>query len=164
MIFLTVGTQFPFDRLIRAVDEAVVRNGPKEKVFAQVGRGSRYRPRNFKHVPLLEKQVFDKCVKEASAIISHSGVGTIITALQHDKPLLVMPRLKKYGEVVNDHQLEIAEKFEQLGHVLVACDENDLSVKLQQLTSFIPKPRESQATIVARRIKRFLAQAGAARR
>lgn len=155
MIFLTVGTQFPFDRLVRGIDQAFNDGLIGEEIFAQIGESS-YKPRNFESVASLEKKVFDKCLKEASSIISHAGMGTIIMALDNEKPLLAMPRSKKYGEVVNDHQAAIARKFEELGHLLVAYQINELPVKIKQLKSFVPRPRESQAKVVADRIRQFL--------
>ena len=118
MIFLTVGTQFPFDRLVKAVDKAAGANGFEEHIVAQIGESS-YCPENFEAAPALEKAVFDQHISKADCIISHAGMGTITMALDHRKPLLVMPRLKKYGEVVNDHQRAIAKKFEQLGYLLM---------------------------------------------
>ena len=132
MIFLTVGTQFSFDRLVRVVDEVVGKNGFEEEIFAQIGDSS-YQPHNFKAVSFLEKKVFDKRICEASCIISHAGVGTIVIALENNKPLLVMPRLKRYGEVVNDHQAALARKFGELGHILVAYSEEELPEKLREL-------------------------------
>jgi len=155
MIFLTVGTQFPFDRLVKAVDELVGRNGFDEQIFAQIGDSS-YKPRNFKAIPLLEKKVFDKNISEASCIVSHAGIGTIAMALDNEKPLLVMPRSRKYGEVVNDHQAAIARKFEQLGHILVAYDVEDLSDGIHKLKSFVPRERKANPDAVADRIRRFL--------
>lgn len=155
MIFLSVGTQFPFDRLVKAVDDAFDDDLIDEEVFAQTGKSS-YRPRNFESVPSLDKSLFDKRLKEASGIISHAGVGTIMTALDNEKPLLVMPRLKRYGEVVNDHQLAIARRFEELGHILAVYKEKDLSEKIKELKGFVPRPRENQAGIVAARISEFL--------
>ena len=155
MIFLTVGTQFPFDRLVKAVDETVSKNGLDEQIFAQVGTTT-YRPRNFEAVPSLEKTLFDKHFSEADSIISHAGMGTITMALDSGKPLLVMPRLSKYGEVVNDHQLAIAKKFEQLGYLLVAYDAEDLPAKVVKLKSFVPQERHSEAKLVADRISVFL--------
>jgi UDP-N-acetylglucosamine transferase subunit ALG13 len=155
MIFLTVGTQFPFERLVKSVDEIIGRNGFKEEIFAQIG-DSAYQPRNFEAVPSLEKHLFDKCIREASGIISHAGVGTIIMALNNGKPLLVMPRLKRYGEVINDHQVAIAEKFEELGHILVAYQEKDLLENFKKLKGFVPKPRENQAKELVNRINTFL--------
>jgi beta-1,4-N-acetylglucosaminyltransferase len=155
MIFLTVGTQFPFDRLVKCIDEFIGRNGFEDEVFAQIGHSS-YRPRNFEYVESLEKGKFDRLIQNASHIIGHAGIGTIITALDNNKPLLVMPRLKKQGEVVNDHQAAIAKKFEELGQVLAAYSAKELPEKIKLLSSFVPKVRESQAHIVAQRITRFL--------
>ena len=155
MIFLTVGTQFPFDRLVKAVDDVIAQNGFEERVFAQIGSSS-YRPHNFEAVSSLEKKVFDQYICESSGIISHAGIGTITVALENHKPLLVMPRLKKYSEVVNDHQVAICRKFEQLGHILVAYDIKYLPQKVQELKNFTLEPRKSQAVAVAERISRLL--------
>ena len=155
MIFLTVGTQFPFDRLVKAVDKVVGQNGFEEKLFAQISDTS-YQPHNFEAVSSLEKKVFDRYVHEAYCIISHAGMGTITMALEHKKPLLVMPRLKKYGEVVNDHQVAIAKKFEELGNVLVVNTEDELAEKIEQLKSFVPQPRKVQTKAVIDRISKFL--------
>ncbi len=155
MIFLTVGTQFSFDRLVRAVDEAVGRNGFDEQIFAQVGAGS-YRPKNFEAVPSLAKAMFDERLCAADSVISHAGIGTITMALDHKKPLLVMPRLARYDDVVNDHQLALAEKFEQLGHLLLARCPEEVAGKLEQLKSFVPRARRAQPEAAARRISDFL--------
>ncbi|HCO96274.1 MAG TPA: glycosyl transferase family 28 [Phycisphaerales bacterium] len=155
MIFLIVGTQFPFDRLVKAVDEVAGKNGFDERIVAQIGDSS-YRPENFDAVPSVEKALFDRYFAEADSIISHAGMGTITMALDHRKPLLVMPRLKKYGEVVNDHQLALAGKFEQLGYLLVACQAEDVPGKMEQLKSFVPQKRQPSAEVVAARISTFL--------
>jgi len=155
MIFLTVGTQFPFDRLTRSVDEAVDGSGLGEDIFGQIGDGS-YQPRNFQTVPFLKKSEYDRCMREATGIISHAGIGTIATALEYGKPLLVMPRLKKCGEVVNDHQLAIARKFEQMGYLLAAYNPRDLPAAMEKLKTFAPRRRETQADLVANRIAQFL--------
>ncbi|MHC4170306.1 MAG: glycosyltransferase [Planctomycetota bacterium] len=157
MIFLTVGTQFPFDRLVRAVDEAAGRNGFDEQIFAQVGTGS-YRPKNFEAVPSLAKEIFDERLYEADSIISHAGIGTITMALEHNKPLLVMPRLARYDDVVNDHQLALAEKFEQLGHLLLARYPEEVAEKLEELKSFVPAARKAQPEAAAGRISDFLSE------
>jgi len=155
MIFLTVGTQFPFDRLVRAVDEAFDNGLIDQKVFGQIGETS-YRPRNFESVASLEKRVFDECLKRASGVISHAGVGTITMALDDHKPLLVMPRLRKYGEVVSDHQVAIAKKFSELGHILVAYDAEDLPDGIRRLAGFVATERIATPGAIADRIRRFL--------
>lgn len=155
MIFLTIGTQFPFNRLLKAVDDCFDDGLINEEIFAQIGDSS-YRPHNFKAVSSLEKHLFDKHIREASCIISHAGIGSITMALNYNKPLLVMPRRKRFKEHVNDHQVATARKFEEFGHILVAYQEEDLPEKIKELKSFVPRPRKNQAKAVADRIAKFL--------
>jgi UDP-N-acetylglucosamine transferase subunit ALG13 len=155
MIFLTIGTSFPFNRLIQATDFAVGEKLVEEKIFAQVGE-STYLPNNFEFVRWLEPGAFDKYFREASGVISDAGIEIISTALDNHKPLLTMPRLKKCGEVINDHQVALARKFEELGHILVAYREEQLPQKIRELKSFVPRTRHVQTKAVADRIQRFL--------
>ncbi len=155
MIFLTVGTQFPFDRLIKSVDQAFDGRLINEEIFAQIGETS-YKPLNFESVVSLEKKLFDKRLREASSVISHAGMGTITMALKNHKPLLVMPRLKRYREHVNDHQVATARKFEELGHILAVYDAKDLPNGIRKLKNFVPRERKANPEAVADRIHRFL--------
>jgi beta-1,4-N-acetylglucosaminyltransferase len=156
MILLTVGTYpLQFNRLIEAVDVAIINGSIDENVFAQIGF-STYRPLNMKYVEMLPKESFDRCFREASGVISHAGIGTIKMALDNEKPLLVMPRLKKYSEVVNNHQLTTAKKFEELGHILVAYEQNELSDRILELKSFVPSKRIANPDAVSDRIHYFL--------
>lgn len=155
MIFLTVGTLFPFDRLVRAVDDAVAAGLVEQPVFAQIGRTS-FVPRYIKHVEALDKCTFDNKVADAAYLISHAGIGSITMALKYGKPLLVMPRMKRYKEHVNDHQVGTARKFEELGHILVAYDVRDLPECIRRLKNFVPKDRKATPHAVAERIRRFL--------
>jgi UDP-N-acetylglucosamine transferase subunit ALG13 len=157
MIFLAVGTQFPFDRLVKALDDCLDTGIIDEEIFGQIGETS-YRPRNFKSAAFLNKKEFDQTLMNASRIIGHAGIGIMRTAMENNKPLLVMPRLRKYHEVVHDHQVEIARKFEKLGHILVAYSEQELSDKAQELKCFVPNKRETQIDSVVRRISEFLQQ------
>jgi len=160
MIFLTVGTQFPFDRLIKMVDDAIRHGFIEDEVWAQIGQSS-YRPRNFeKSAKFLEKHIYDQWMLKASKVISHAGIGSITMALDQAKPLLVMPRLRKYGEVVNNHQMDIAQKFEQCGYLLAAYNVEEMPEKIKSLKSFIPQKRGTQAEIVAERILKFLNRIG----
>jgi beta-1,4-N-acetylglucosaminyltransferase len=155
MIFLTVGTQFPFDRLVKAVDDIADEGVLGEEIFAQIGESS-YRPRNLKMVSFIDNHLFDKYIHQASFVISHAGMGTIAAVLECGKPMLVMPRQRKYGEVVNDHQLGIVRKFEEMGHILVAYNEKDLVEKIKLLKTFVPKPRIPNRQGVIDRIESFL--------
>jgi len=155
LIFLTVGTLFSFDRLVKAVDEAIVKGLITDTVFAQIGDG-KYVPQNMDYVKILDKEKFDQKLIQADLLLSHAGIGSITMGLNHKKSIIVMPRLKKYGEHVNDHQLGTAKRFEELGHILVAVEANELPNKIEKLKTFKPKPRENQADKVAGRIKHFL--------
>lgn len=155
MIFLTVGTQFPFDRLVRAIDILKGKGIIQDDIFAQVGNSS-YQPINFKSVQVMDAEMFEKTLKESIAVISHSGMGAIEMALANEKKILVMPRLKKYGEVVNDHQFAIAKKFEADGYLLAAYHEDELEDKIIQLKYFIPQNRINTSSNVIKRVSYFL--------
>ncbi|HML74977.1 MAG TPA: glycosyltransferase [Anaerohalosphaeraceae bacterium] len=155
MIFLPVGTQFGFDRLVKAIDKAILKKIIVDEVFAQIGPGT-YKPTSMKYVINLGKEEFDHVFHSCDAIISHAGMGNIALAMKTQKPLLVLPRLKKYGEVVNNHQVDTARKFEELGHILAAYDENELMEKIKLLKTFVPKPRIPNRQGVIDRIASFL--------
>lgn len=155
MIFLTVGTLFEFDRLVQAVDELVGLGQIEEDVFAQIGSGQ-YKPHSMKYVDILEKTKYEEIVKQSNALISHAGMGSISMAIKNGKSMLVMPRLYKYHEHVNDHQLHTARKFEQLGHVLAAYDTNELIEKIKLLKTFVPKPRVPNRQGVIDRVVQFM--------
>jgi UDP-N-acetylglucosamine transferase subunit ALG13 len=162
MIFLTVGTLLPFDRLVRAIDVCLDDGLIDEDVFAQIGAGG-FKPRNIKYTEVFDKRTFDRYVDKASCLISHAGVGSITVALDRKKPLLVMPRLECFGEHVNDHQLYTARKFEQMGHILAAYQEDELPDKIGELKSFAPRQRENQVNAVTNRIAGFLGEISSSR-
>jgi len=155
LIFLTVGTFRPFDRLVIAVDELVGRGVIDVPVFAQVGAGGHH-PRHMEFAETLDKREFDAHLERADALISHAGMGTIIQALALGIPLLAVPRLQEHGEHVNDHQIGTARKFEELGHILVASTPEDIAGRLAELTTFVPEPRVAQPAAVAEHVGRFL--------
>jgi UDP-N-acetylglucosamine transferase subunit ALG13 len=155
MIFLTVGSSLPFNRLVMAMDD-LVHPAALGDVFAQIG-DTDYRPRNMRWVHALTKSDFDRTLADARFVVSHAGVGTIASAVSIGKPLVVMPRLKTLGEIVNNHQVSTAERFGAAGHVLVAHDVPQLKTCLAQVGTFIPKPRLAQPQAVARRVAQFLA-------
>lgn len=125
MIFIAVGTQkFQLNRLLKQIDQLIKENKiTDDNVFAQTGN-SDYIPQNYKYEKFLCKEDFEKYIRECSLLITHSGVGTIITGKKYNKPVIVYPRLKKFNEHVDDHQLQIAEAFSKLNFVLM-CNEND---------------------------------------
>lgn len=105
------------------LDNLCIEGKIKEEIFAQIGN-SDYEPKNYTYVKFLNRELFEKKIKDSSLVITHSGVGSIITAINADKPVIVYPRLSKYHEHVDNHQLEIAEAFVRKNFVLL-CGEND---------------------------------------
>jgi exopolysaccharide biosynthesis glucuronosyltransferase PssE len=129
VIFVTVGTQLPFDRLVKAVDEWAGANGAPA-VFAQIG-DSRYRPAHMEWAQYLEAAQFRCRIANASLIVSHAGMGNLLAALAAQKPLIVMPRRAALDEIRNDHQLATAKWLRQLTGVTVAEDEAELAKRLR---------------------------------
>lgn len=124
MIFITIGTQAPFDRLIKAMDE-LASEFKAEDFKAQVFKTS-YAVRNMEVYEFLSPTDFDDIFDNSKLIISHAGMGTIISALTKQIPIVIIPRKASLGEHRNEHQLATAEKFKDLGYVHVANDENEL--------------------------------------
>lgn len=127
MIFVILGTQkFQLNRLLKEMDKMCENGEITETVFAQVGN-SDYVPSNYNYAKFLNKDEFDAAIEKSSLIVTHSGVGSIITALKYKKPVIVFPRLSKYKEHVDDHQLEIAETFERKSYVLCYKEGDNLA-------------------------------------
>lgn len=140
MIFVTVGAQMPFERLIRSVD-AWVKTKDNLEVFAQIGDSS-YTPEYIEWVSHIEPNEYRECIKKSDLVVAHAGMGTILSVLELGKPLIIMPRHGSLGETRNDHQLATAKHFRNHKNILLANDENKLQEKLEHW-----KNKESLETI-----------------
>lgn len=133
MIFATVGTQLPFDRLLSGLDDWA-QSQPGLRVLAQTGRtGS-----DFSHMDcrrFMPPATFADAIDCARVIVSHAGMGSILTAAELGKPIVIMPRRATYGEHRTDHQLATASEMSQLPNVTVAYDSDDLGQALDDLLS-----------------------------
>jgi exopolysaccharide biosynthesis glucuronosyltransferase PssE len=128
VIFVTVGSQEPFDRLIRAVDQWA-RLRARSDVFAQIASSS-ICPQHIKFTHFIEPSEFNRVMQETRLIVAHAGMGSIISALELGKPIVVMPRRADFRETRNDHQVATADRFGAQGRIIVANDEQDLPAKL----------------------------------
>ena len=136
MIFVILGTQkFQLNRLLKTLDQYVEKGLIKDRIVAQIGY-SDYLPRWYEYVEFLNKEEFDSMIQEADVVISHSGVGSIISALNAKKPVIVFPRLAKYREHIDDHQMEIAYAFSKKKYVLSCNEEDDLLELLDKCKTF----------------------------
>jgi len=125
MILVTVGTQIPFDRLIMLVDEWVSESGTKQEVVAQVG-SSVYSSKNMTVFQSVEPEKFEQYINDCDFIISHAGMGSILTALRVKKPIVIFPRKAALGEHRNDHQLATARSFSNVDGVYVVHNKEEL--------------------------------------
>ncbi|MFR9629245.1 MAG: glycosyltransferase [Rikenellaceae bacterium] len=123
MIFVTTGTQAPFDRFLKMVDELA--GDFDEEVVAQAIT-SDYEPQNLKMVGFIPPDEFNRIFAEARIVIAHAGMGTIISALTGNKPIIVVPRLAYLGEHRNEHQMVTAMRMNELGYVHVVYDKKQL--------------------------------------
>lgn len=133
MIFITVGTQGPFDRLISIMDELAYEL-PEIPFVAQISE-SNYKVKNMKSLEFVGPTEFDKYFSSAKLIVSHAGMGTIISALEYNKPIIIFPRLAKLGEHRNEHQMATAKRLERLNYLHVAYDKEALRNKVLNLLS-----------------------------
>jgi len=131
MIFVTVGAQIPFDRLIRVIDQWAARNS-RDDVFAQIGEGA-WCPEYIEWTAMLSPIDFRERMREADIIVAHAGTGSIFSALELGKPILVMPRRAVLNETRNEHQLATAQRFCASRNVTVAMDESELLERLEHL-------------------------------
>jgi UDP-N-acetylglucosamine transferase subunit ALG13 len=128
LIFATVGSQGPFDRLIHAVDEWTALRG-RSDVFAQIGK-AKYIPKHIRFTEFVDPREFKRLVEEAQLVVAHGGIGSIISALEAAKPIVVMPRRAQFREQRNDHQVATARQFEGKGQIIVAYEEQSLAERL----------------------------------
>jgi UDP-N-acetylglucosamine transferase subunit ALG13 len=139
MIFVTVGHQMPFDRLVRLVDQWAGEH-PEAAIYAQIGETD-YRPRYIDYSQLMSREAFDAKLRGSDAVIAHAGTGTIIQTLLQQKPMLVLPRLSRFAETRNDHQVATARHFAAQGLVDAAFDDDSFRIRLDKFRKFQPAHR-----------------------
>lgn len=132
-VFVSVGTMMPFDRLVLAMDEWAAAN-PATAVFMQIGRG-KVQPRHAEFARLLPPADFRARVAGSRLFIAHAGMGSIISAIEAGRPLLMLPRLRAEGEHNTDHQVATAKDVGTRPGLHVAADADDLKRRASALLS-----------------------------
>ena len=158
-LFLTVGAQMPFDRLVSAVD-AWAQKHPQDEVFAQVG-DSDISPEFIRAERFLAPPAFARACADADAIIGHAGTGTIFSAIEHQKPLVILPRRASRRETRNDHQVATARAFDGRRGLFVAWETDELPNRLEALRrgledGIAPSSPDHQETPLLRTIRDFI--------
>lgn len=111
MIFITLGNQnFQFERLLKKVENLILKGIITDKVVAQVGY-TRFKSKYIQSIDFLSKEDFINYIEKSDFVISHAGTGSIISCITRNKKVIVAPRLKKYQEHIDNHQLEILQAF-----------------------------------------------------
>ena len=139
MILVLLGTQNnSFHRLLEEVQKNIDNGNIKEEVVAQKG----YTKFESKDMTLYNKIPTDevkKLIDKADLVITHGGVGSIITSITKEKKVIAVPRLKKYNEHVNDHQLDIIDSFNEMGYLIGIHDVSELGDAIKKAKDFQPK-------------------------
>ena len=126
LIFVTVGSRnYPFDRLFKELDKLCEEGIIKDKIFAQIGT-SKYLPKNFKYKDFISEKEFINYIKKSKYVISHGASGSIMKALNANKKVIAVTRLEKYGEHINDHQIQNNEAFGSNGYVIPVFEMDEL--------------------------------------
>lgn len=157
-IFITLGSQkFQFNRLLKAVDELCERGTIEAKdVFAQIGY-SDYLPKNFNYKKFLDRDEFSREMGKADIVITHGGTGAIIGAVKKGKKVIAVPRLAKYGEHVDDHQLQLVGQFDDL-NLIYACRDMNLEKALRVIKKTEYKEYKSNTNRIIKSLEEFIEQ------
>jgi UDP-N-acetylglucosamine transferase subunit ALG13 len=141
VIFVTVGTQFPFDRLVAAVDAWAASRSERMEVHAQVGGGRM----DFGHlncVRSLDMQAYADLLGRTRLVVAHAGIGSILSATDRGIPIIVLPRDEKLGEHRDDHQQQTARQMERMGLVTVAWSVSELPALIESELATPPSARQ----------------------
>jgi len=156
MMLVLCGTQKQeFVRMIRAIEELA----NEYEIIVQAGH-SKYQSNKMKIFDFITSEELTKLYDQADYIVTHGGAGSMFQAVKAGKKTLVFPRLAKYGEHVDDHQLQLASKFAELGYLQVFNDGDDIKTSITKLQAFVPKRYDLNGEIsilVAKKLNDFLA-------
>ena len=156
MIFITLGSQkFQFNRLLKAVDELVAAGKIKDEVFAQIGY-SDYKPTNYKYEQFLDREKFSQIMDKAEIVITHGGTGAIIGAVKKGKKVIAVPRLARYGEHVDDYQLQLVGQFKELNLICECQDCAKLEEAMRTVKSTTYNQYQSNTQVIIDDITKFI--------
>jgi UDP-N-acetylglucosamine transferase subunit ALG13 len=156
MILVTLGTQDkPFERLLKAIQKQIDNGTIKDRVVVQAGC-TKFKSENMEIFDLIDRENFSSLISECDLLFTHGGVGSIINGLNNQKKIIACPRLEKYGEHTNDHQLEIIEKFSDTGLILPLYDFDALGDVIESAKDFEPKKYVSNTANMVSLIESYI--------
>ena len=156
MIFVAIGTQDKsFKRLLKIIDENIQNNVINEDVIVQAGY-TKYKSDNMQIFDYVSIDDFNKYINECSLFITHGGVGNILSALKANKKVIAVPRLAKYKEHTNDHQLQIVNNFYEKGYILRLLETDNFEDVYKKSKTFKPKKWISNNENLLKKIKEYI--------
>lgn len=156
MIFVALGTQDKsFERLLKIIDENIENNVIKEDVIVQAGY-TKYKSDNMQIFDYVSIDDFNKYINECSLFITHGGVGNILSALKLNKKIIAVPRLSKYMEHTNDHQLQIVNNFYEKGYILRLLETDDFKEVYEKAKNFEPKKWVNNNDLLISKLKEYI--------
>ena len=139
MVLVMLGTQNnSFHRLLEEIEKCMDNGIINEEVIVQAG-GTKYISEKMKIFELISNEELTQYIKEANYIICHGGVGSIVSSIKAGKKVIAVPRYEKYGEHVNDHQVQIVESFTDQGFICGIHEVSELEKAISEIASFEPK-------------------------
>ena len=143
MIFVTLGTQDKsFSRLLEAIEDKIKAGKIKDKVIVQAGY-TKFQSKYMEVFDLVPIDKFNEYVEKCDVLITHGGVGSILTGLTNNKKVIATPRLSKYKEHTNDHQVQIVSEFAKRGYILEVLDLDKIDEVIKEAKKFKPKKYKS---------------------
>jgi UDP-N-acetylglucosamine transferase subunit ALG13 len=150
LILATVGTHYQqFDRLVKGADHLAL--VLVERVIIQRGN-SNYLPLHAEHFQWTSSQQMETLTRESRLVISQASAGSIIFTIKHCKPLILVPRVKRYGENHDDHQQQLARMFASKGRAVIVDDPDASTLrgaiaKAEQQINRSPGPKKLQRAL-----------------
>ena len=156
MIFVTLGSQkFQFNRLLMELDKLVEEKKISNDIFAQIGY-SDYKPKNYEFKEFLDREQFSEFMDKCDTVITHGGTGAIVGAVKREKKVIAVPRLAKFGEHVDDHQLQIIDQFTNMNFIVGVKETNEIYEALEQLKTIEFKKYISNTENIIKSIENYL--------
>ena len=156
MVLVLLGTQNnSFHRLLEEIERNIENGNIIDEVFVQAGF-TKFKSNIMKIFDFVSTEEIEKLIGQANYIITHGGVGSIVSSLKKGKRVIAVPRMEMYEEHVNNHQIEIVQKFNEQGHIIGVTGVEELSKAIQQIDNFEPKPYISNSDKLINIVENFI--------
>ncbi len=156
MILVLLGTQnYSFKRLLEKIQEMIDKKVINDKVVVQAGR-TKFESKDMEILGMVSDRKFKKLIKEADLIITHGGVGSIVTSLKMNKKVIAVPRLSGFDEHINDHQIQIVDTFNKQGLLIGVIELTEFEDALKRVKDFEPAKFISQTDNMINLIENFI--------